>query len=148
MKKLTALVLVIVTLLSLVACGGSSLYSAAATQSNMEKKGYEVEVIADKEEILSELDDMTGMEFPVPTALITGEAGDKELSIMLFASEKDAVAFKKAYEDVLSKTIEQLVALLGEEAVKEMMGDSVALTADKNALYQSVTAAEAKAVLG
>ena len=129
-------------------CDHGALALKTALIPHLEKKGYEVEVIADKEEILSELDDMTGMEFPVPTALITGEAGDKELSIMLFASEKDAVAFKKAYEDVLSKTIEQLVALLGEEAVKEMMGDSVALTADKNALYQSVTAVEAKAVLG
>lgn len=148
MKKLTALVLVIVTLLSLVACGGgSNLYTADGIKGKMEKKGYTVTVIADKEEILSELEDMAGQDFPVPTAMITGEKEDDELAIMLFASEKDAKTFKKAFEDIIQKTVEQLGALMGEEAVQEMMGE-VALTADKNALYQTSTAAAVKAVLG
>ena len=103
MKKLIALVLVLVTLLSLAACGSS--LDVDDIVKNLEDEGYDVEVMDDKDEIkeevdMEEMEEEMGVSVSLPIALIEAEDGDYAIAIIVFEDADDAEEFYDAYVDM------------------------------------------------
>ncbi len=100
MKKLTALVLVVVMLFSLVACGEMD---TDKIRKNLKDAGYTV-AAADAEDI-----EMLGEAIPKET--IAGTKGLTEnITIFVYDSEDDAKNAQKVFEDAMG----ELASLLGD----------------------------------
>lgn len=103
MKKLIALVLVLVTLLSLAACGSS--FDVDDIVKNLEDEGYDVEVMDDKDDIeeefdLEEMEEELGVSVSLPIAMIEADDDDYAIEIVVFEDADDAEELYDAYAEM------------------------------------------------
>ncbi len=122
MKKLTALVMVIVMLFTLVACGG---YDADTIKKNLEKADYSV-VSGSTEK----LDDLGLDNMPKEVVVGTNKIVNS-ITVYIFDSAEDAKAAKEAYDK----------GTLG-------LGDILKNGVKENAFYTATTDAAVEAAFG
>ena len=107
MKKLIALALVLVTMLSLASCGG---YDLLDLRSMLKENGFEVSIEDNFLTLEENYEELADEGFDVPVALLTAKSEDDSgeyIRIIMFNSSSEASDFEEWYLENLKESFEE-----------------------------------------